>query len=130
MALERFNPAGMPPPISPYVNVVKATGALVFVSGQVAMDAQGQVVGAGDVAAQATLAFEHVERGLLAAGASFSDVVKVVIYLRNMEDRVRLVPIRARVFGEALPTSTIVEVSKLAHPDLLIEIEAVAVIST
>ena len=129
MALERFNPAGMPPPISPYVNVVKATGTLVFVSGQVAMDEQGQVVGVGDVVAQAELAFEHVGRGLRAAGAEFSDVVKVVIYVRNMEDRVKIVPLRARVFGEALPASTIVEVSKLAHPDLLIEIEAVAVTS-
>ena len=55
-------------------------------------------------------------------------MTKVTIYVRNMEDRVKIVPIRARFFGEALPASTIVEVSKLAHPDLLIEIEAIAVI--
>lgn len=128
MALERFNPDGMPPPISPYVNVVKARGTLVFVSGQVAMDERGQVVGVGDVVAQATLALEHVGRGLRAAGAESSHVTKVTIYVRNMEDRVKIVPIRARFFGETLPASTIVEVSKLAHPDLLIEIEAIAVI--
>ncbi|MDP8922242.1 MAG: RidA family protein [Chloroflexota bacterium] len=128
MALERFNPEGMPPPISPYVNVVRARGMLVFVSGQVAMDERGQVVGVGDVEAQARLALEHVGRGLRAAGAEPSHVTKVTIYVRNMEDRVKIVPIRARFFGETLPASTIVEVSKLAHPDLLIEIEAVAVI--
>ncbi len=128
MALERFNPEGMPPPISPYVNVVKARGTQVYVSGQVAMDEQGQVVGVGDVVAQATLALEHVARGLRAAGAEPSHVTKVTIYVRNMEDRVKIVPLRARFFGDALPASTIVEVSKLAHPDLLIEIEAIAVI--
>ena len=128
MALERFNPAEMPPPISPYVNVVKARGTQVYVSGQVAMDERGQVVGVGDVEAQATLALEHVERGLRAAGAEPSHVTKVTIYVRNMEDRVKIVPIRAAFFGDELPASTIVEVSKLAHPDLLIEIEAIAVI--
>jgi 2-iminobutanoate/2-iminopropanoate deaminase len=128
MAFERFNPAGMPPPISPYVNVVKARGTLVFVSGQVAMDERGAVVGAGDVVAQCETALEHVARGLRAAGAGPEHVAKVTIYVRNMEDRVKIVPVRARFFGDALPASTIVEVSKLAHPDLLIEIEAVAVI--
>ncbi len=128
MALERMNPDGMPPPISPYVNVVKASGTMVFVSGQVAMDERGAVVGVGDVEAQTTLIFEHIGRGLRTAGAGFGDVTKVTIYVRNMEDRAKIVPIRARVFGDALPASTIVEVSKLAHPDLLIEIEAIAVI--
>ncbi len=128
MGLERFNPAGMLPPISPYANVVKARGTQVYVSGQVAMDERGQVVGAGDVVAQATLALEHVGRGLRAAGADPSHVTKVTIYVRNMEDRVKVVPLRAQFFGDTLPASTIVEVSKLAHPDLLIEIEAVAVI--
>ena len=79
MAKETFNPEGMPPPVGPYSNAVaSASGRMVFVAGQVAYDAEGKVVGKGDVAAQTRQVMENIKLALEAAGATFEDVVKVV----------------------------------------------------
>ena len=112
-------------PISHYTDAVRF-GNLLFLSGMVGVDAQGRVIGKGDVVAQAGATFENMQRILEAEGASFADVLKVTVYLRNVEDRARINPVRAEFFGDARPASTLVEVSKLVAPELLIEVEAVA----
>jgi reactive intermediate/imine deaminase len=127
MALERINPEGLGQPIGPYVNAVKA-GKLVFVSGQVAFGPDGQVVGVGDPEAQMVQIMESIGANLRAAGATFADVAKVTIFVTDMAHRVRLSPIRERYFQGSNPASTLVEVSALAHPDLLVEVEAIAVV--
>ena len=115
----------LPEPISHYTDAVRF-GNLLFISGMVGVDARGRVVGKGDVVAQARATFSNIGRVLEAEGASFADVLKVTVYLRNVEDRARINPVRAEFFGDARPASTLVEVSKLVHPELLIEVEAVA----
>ena len=112
-------------PISHYTDAVRF-GNLLFISGMVGVDAQGRVVGEGDVVAQARATFGNIGRVLESEGGSFADVLKVTVYLRNVEDRARINPVRAEFFGDARPASTLVEVSKLVHPGLLIEVEAVA----
>lgn len=113
------------PPISHYTDAVRC-GDFVFISGAVACDAQGRVVGKGDVEAQATKVFENIAAVLDAVGLNFSDIAKVTVYLVNIEDRARINPVRQRFFGEARPASTLVAVSWLVHPDLLVEVDAVA----
>ena len=112
-------------PISHYTDAVRF-GNLLFISGMVGVDAQGRVIGKGDVVAQARATFDNLKHILESEGASFADVLKVTVYLRNVEDRARINPVRAEFFGDARPASTLVEVSKLVAPELLIEVEAVA----
>ena len=116
---------GLVEPISHYTDAVRF-GNLLFISGMVGVDAQGRVIGRGDVVAQARATFSNMKRILEAEGASFADVLKVTVYLRNVEDRARINPVRAEFFGDARPASTLVEVSKLVVPELLIEVEAIA----
>jgi 2-iminobutanoate/2-iminopropanoate deaminase len=122
---EELRVDGLPEPISHYTDAVRANG-LLFVSGIVAVDAGGAVVGAGDVVAQAKQVFALLGRVLDAAGAAPGDVVKVTVYLLDKGDRERINPVRRRFFGAARPASTLVEVSGLAVPGALLEVEAVA----
>lgn len=112
-------------PISHYTDAVRV-GDLLFVSGCVPADAQGNVVGGDDVAAQARKVFENIGVILGAAGATFADVAKVTVYLTDIDDRPAINPVRQEVFGGAKPASTLVEVSRLAIPGIKIEVEAVA----
>lgn len=124
--IRRFRLAGvLPEPISHYTDAVQA-GGLLFVSGMLPVDSRGEIVGAEDVVAQAEQTLANVGAALEAAGASFADVVKVGVFVRRMEDRAAINTVRTRVFGTARPASTLVEVTALAHPDALLEIEAVA----
>jgi reactive intermediate/imine deaminase len=102
-------------------------GDLLFVSGCVPVDGDGRLVG-GDVVAQARQVFANVGEVLAAGGASFADVVKVTVYLIDIDDRARINPVREEVFGETRPASTLVEVSALAVPGAKLEVEAVALI--
>ncbi|MGB2952185.1 MAG: RidA family protein [Gaiellaceae bacterium] len=124
---EEIRVAGQPEPISHYAHAVRA-GDLVFISGCVPVDAEGLLVGGGDVVAQARQVFRNIEAVLTAAGASFADVAKVTVYLTSVEDRPKINPVRQEFFGEARPASTLVEVSRLAIPGAKIEVEAVAVL--
>ena len=126
IAREEYRVAGLPEPISHYTDAVQA-GGLLFVSGCVPVDERGQLVGSGDVVAQARQVFANMGRVLAAAGARFADILKVTVYLLDMDDRVRINPVRQAVFGETRPASTLVEVSRLAVPGALLEIDAVAV---
>jgi reactive intermediate/imine deaminase len=115
-------------PISHYTDGVEA-GGFLYVSGMLPVDAAGGLVGAGDVIAQSEQVLSNVGAVLSAAGATFDDVVRVGVYVRHMADRERINTVRRRYFGDARPASTLVEVSALAHPDALVEIEAVALLS-
>ena len=116
---------GLAEPISHYADAVRA-GNLLFISGLVAVDERGELVGGDDVAAQARQVFANMRVVLEAAGCRFADVVKVTVYLTDVDDRPKINPVRQDVFGDARPASTLVEVSRLAVPGAKVEIEAVA----
>jgi 2-iminobutanoate/2-iminopropanoate deaminase len=121
-----YRVAGMPEPISHYTDAVRANG-LLFLSGCIAVDERGELVGADDVVAQARRVFGNIGRVLEAAGAGFEDVVKVTVYLTDIADRPLINPVRRQVFGRARPASTLVEVSRLALAGAKLEVDAVAV---
>jgi enamine deaminase RidA (YjgF/YER057c/UK114 family) len=126
MTVERIQPPGLrKSPV--YAHVVKA-GNTIYIAGQVAQDEQGQVVGRGDITAQAIQVFENLSKALTAAGAGFSDLVKITIYITDPRFREPLGKVRTQYIRDALPASTLVVVAGLAEPDYLIEIEAVAVV--
>ena len=116
---------GLPEPISHYTDAVQA-GGLLFVSGCIPVDARGQLVGGDDAVAQARQVFANVGCVLSAAGAGFGDVVKVTVYLIDIDDRPRINPVRQEAFGDARPAITLVEVSRLALPGARVELDAVA----
>src|SRR5438552_4705070 len=124
---EEIRVPGMSEPISHFTQVVKA-GLLVCVSGCVATDAQGRTVGGGDVPAQARQVHENLKTCLAAAGATFADVCKVTVFLRNVADREKVNVVRQEYFGRHRPASTLVEISRLVRDDFLVEIEAIAVL--
>lgn len=104
---------------------------LIYISGLVGNDSKGKVVGPGDMHAQAKQVFENVRLALEAAGGSFKDVVKLNFYLTDMSRADEVRAVRAQyINAEAPPASTLVEVSKLAAPEYLVEIEAVAAIAS
>ncbi len=122
-----YRVAGLSEPLSHYTDAVTA-GDLLFVSGVVPVDEEGELVGGDDVAAQARQVFANMSRVLEAAGAAFADVVKVTVFLTDVDDRPLINPVRQDVFGQTRPASTLVEVSRLAIPGARIEVEAVAVV--
>jgi 2-iminobutanoate/2-iminopropanoate deaminase len=125
---EEIDVAGQAEPISHYAHAVRAEGALLFVSGVVPVDATGRLIGGEDVVAQARAVFRNLGAVLAAGGASFSDVVKVTVFLTDVDDRPRINPVREEAFGPSRPASTLVEVSRLAVPGARIEVEAIAVL--
>jgi reactive intermediate/imine deaminase len=102
---------------------------LIFVSGQVAVDADGQIVGKGDVGAQSRQAFKNVEAVLAQAGASLRDVVKITTFIVPMNRYSEFAMVRAEIFDGRYPASSTVGVASLVSADYLIEIEAVAAIA-
>lgn len=103
-------------------------GDLVFVSGQAAVGDNGEVVGVGDFGAQARKAVANLERVLLGAGSSLAQVIKVTILVTDMSHFSEVVELRKDVFTPPYPADTICEVSALAYPELMFEIEAVALV--
>jgi 2-iminobutanoate/2-iminopropanoate deaminase len=118
---------GQAEPISHYTDAVRA-GALLFVSGCISVDGEGRLVGGDDVVVQARQVFANIGAILEAGGATFADVVKVTVYLIDVEDRMLINPVREAVFGDVRPASTLVEVSALAIPGAKLEVEAVALV--
>jgi 2-iminobutanoate/2-iminopropanoate deaminase len=111
-----------------YSHVVAVEGRrLVFIAGQLARDREGNVVGKGDMRAQIRQVGENVKAALQAAGATLNDLVKTTTYVTDIEVFFKHVDVRMEYFGAALPTSTTVEVRRLAHPDFLVEVEAMAI---
>ena len=129
MSQKRFlTPATLSPPFG-YSHVVEApAGTMVYISGQVPLDAEGQLVGEGDFAAQTRQVFENLTRALEAADATWSDVVKLDYFLRDVGQIGAVRAIRDEYVDTANPpASTLVEVSSLFRPDVLVEIQAVAI---
>ena len=118
---------GLPEPISHYADAVRA-GDLLFISGCVPVDSAGRLVGGDDVVAQTERVFEQIGLVLAASGAAAGDVVKVTVFLTDVDERPLVNTVRRRFFGEARPASTLVEVSRLAIPGARIEVEAIALI--
>jgi reactive intermediate/imine deaminase len=115
----------LPEPLSHYTDAVRA-GDTLWISGLLALDAAGSLVGDADVVAQTDQIFRHLERLLAHCDAGFENVVKVAVFLTDISARPAINEVRKRYFGDARPASTLVEVSALAHPEALVEIEAVA----
>jgi reactive intermediate/imine deaminase len=118
---------GLAEPISHFTDAVLA-GGFLYVSGIVAVDGDGRLVGGDDVVAQTRQVFENMRAVLEAAGCGFEDVVKVTVFLTDVDDRARINPVRQEVFGDARPASTLVEVPRLAVDGAKVEIECVAVV--
>ena len=110
---------------SPVVTV--KGGTLVFVSGLLARDKEGNIVKKGDMGAQIAQVGENLRLALASAGARLEDLVRTTTYVTDIDEFFRHVEIRQRYLGAALPTSTTVEVRRLSHPDFMVEIEAFAV---
>jgi 2-iminobutanoate/2-iminopropanoate deaminase len=127
--VKRTNPPALSAPTG-YTHIVEVTGPnkTIYISGQIAYDAKGDIVGAGDMKAQAEQVFKNLEAALKAAGATFSDVVKMNSYITDMSKIQAVRDVRARYFGDTLPASTFVQVAGLVRPELLLEIEVVAVV--
>ena len=101
---EEFAVPGLAPPVSHYCDAVRF-GDLLFVSGMVGVDADGKVVGEGDAARQTRQIFENMKKVLDAAGARFADVLKVTVFMTNIDDRRRINPVRQEFFGAARPAA-------------------------
>lgn len=117
-----------PAPVGPYNQAIRASGAMVFVSGQIALDpASGELVGGNDVAKQTEQVMRNLEAVLAAANVSWSQVVKTTVFLADMNDFATVNGIYARYFDEATaPARACVEVARLPK-DVLVEIDCIAV---
>jgi reactive intermediate/imine deaminase len=129
MAKTSINPEGAAEPVGPYAHVTVAPpgGRLVFCSGAVAFGPDGRVVGE-DIVAQTRQTMENLRLALAAAGATFADVVKITNYVTDVREYPKIAPVREEYLRQPYPASTMVEVKGLLYPELLIEIEAIAVV--
>ena len=120
------------PEARPVANYKMATrmegGRLLYIAGQVARDAEGNVLAPGDIRTQAREVFQNVQRVLQAAGGDLPDLLKMTTYITRREDVPTVAEIRQQFIPGELPASTLIVVSRLAQPDLLIEVEGMAAI--
>ena len=122
------NPSSVAPPMKPhYSNSIRTeSGPLLFVAGQVALDADGKLVVEGDIRAQATQVLENIRAIVEANGGTMADIAQVTVYVRDIAAFNTISDIRESYFPKDGPASAIVEVSALAWPEFLLEIAAVA----
>ena len=130
MPIEEVRNADLNRPLGVFSQAVRceASGTLLFISGLTARDPDGNVVGAGDIKFQTETILENMRKLLAVAGGSMADIVKVTVFIRDMELFDQIHEVRRRYFSEPYPASSMVEVSRLVSPEHLIEIEAVAAI--
>lgn len=126
MPKQTINPQTLPKAVG-YSHIVKA-GNLVFVAGQVAVDANGNVVGAGDIEQQARQVYANLKAALVAAGGRVEDVVSTTTYLTSRDYILPIRKAREQFYGANPPASTLLIVSGLARPEFLMEVDAVAAI--
>jgi len=116
----------------PVANYQMATrqesGRLVYISGQVAWDAEGNTVGRGDIRAQARQVFQNLRQVLQEAGGDLSDLLKMTTYVTRLDDYPAVVEVRQEFFPDGLPASTLIVVASLFHTDWLLEVEGMAAI--
>jgi 2-iminobutanoate/2-iminopropanoate deaminase len=116
-------------PLGIYSQAVKAEGSrLLFISGMTARDKDGNIVGKGDMKAQTRQVLENIKAVLEKAGATFDQIIKVTVFITDMSRFKEIHEVRAQYFKKDYPASTMVQVSGLVSPDMLIEIEAIAVL--
>lgn len=123
--IQRINPKGMTQPTA-YTHVVRHDN-LLFLSGQVSTDAEGNVVGEGDMGAQVRQVLENMKAVLASQGADFGNVVKITIYTTDIDAYLKTGDIRREYWTEGAPASTLVQVERLARPSFLVEIESTAI---
>jgi reactive intermediate/imine deaminase len=131
--ISRMNPETVAPPIGSYSHAVRVEtdgAAWIYVSGQIALDGDGRLVGRGDLAAQTEQVFQNLENVLRVNGATFEDVVKIQTYLTTLEGLAESREVRGRYLPSEPPASTAVRITGLVLPDALIEIDVVAVVAT
>jgi 2-iminobutanoate/2-iminopropanoate deaminase len=126
---KEYSVPGLSPPISHYCDAVQF-GNMLFISGIAPLDQDLNVIGGDDVVAQAEAIFVAMDKILKLAGAGFGDILKVTVFLTDVDDRTKINPVRQRYFGEARPASTLIEVSRLAIPGMKVEVEAVVGLPT
>lgn len=117
---------GHPQPFSQ--GILAPSGRMVWVAGQVALDEGGNVVGVGDAARQTELALENMKAVLAEAGATLSDVVKLTVFLTDMRNFPQIQEVRSRYFATDPPASSTIGINQLVHPNLLVEIEGLAIV--
>jgi 2-iminobutanoate/2-iminopropanoate deaminase len=127
MSREEIRVEGLAEPVSHYTDAVRA-GGFLHVSGIVGVDGEGRLVGGDDVIAQTRSVFENMRKVLEAGGCGFEDVVKVTIFLTDIDERPLINPLRQQMFGAKRPASTLVEVPRLAVEGAKVEIECVALV--
>ena len=126
---ENLFPAGISKPTGHWTTVTTARpGKLVFVSGLTAKNERGEIVGVGDVRAQTRQVCENLAAAMRAAGGSLADILRVDVYIRDMNGFKDIHEIRREYFGPNPPASTMVAVAGFTHPDMLIEINAIAAV--
>jgi len=124
-----LQPKTVPKPISSYSQGVKVKGGhFLFLSGQVPLDAEGNLVGKGDIRAQTRQVFENLKALLEEGRGSLENIVKLTVFLRNIEDYKAFVETRSQFIGKDYPASTLIAVKDLVNKDWLVEVEAIAVI--
>ena len=134
MKIERIQPPGvdvrMQEGKAAYTHVVTVAGPgkMIYIAGQLARDANGNIVGPGDMRAQLEQTFKNLDACLKAAGATWADVVKTNTFVTDYEAFSQCREVRMRYFGVATPTSTTIQISRLAQPEAMVEIEMIAVI--
>ncbi len=130
MGKKTLNPEGMPIPRGSYSQVAIAKpGRLVFIAGNTASDPEGKTVGVGDVRAQTRYALTKLIRGVEAAGGTKEDLVSLTVFTTDARYHRDVNEVRREVLGSNFPTSTMVQVVALARPELLVEINAIAVVA-
>jgi 2-iminobutanoate/2-iminopropanoate deaminase len=127
MSREEYRVEGLSEPISHYTDAVRG-GDLLFLSGVVAVDRAGGLVGGEDVVAQTRQVFANMRAVLDAGGCGLEDVVEVTVFLTDVDDRPRIDRVREDAFGSFRPASTLVEVPRLAVEGAKVEIECVALV--
>jgi 2-iminobutanoate/2-iminopropanoate deaminase len=127
MSREEIRVDTLAEPMSHYTDGVRA-GGFLYVSGVIAVDGDGRLVGGDDVVAQTRQVLDNMRAILEAGGCGFEDVVKVTIFLTDIDERPLINPLRQLAFGSARPASTLVEVSRLVLPGAKVEIECVALV--
>ena len=116
---------GVAPPAGHYSHAIIASGRMLFVAGQVALDAEGRLVGPADAGAQARQVLINLQRIIESAGASMADVARTTVYLTRLEDRGPVAEVRAEFFPPPPPANTLLVVASLAQPEFLVEIDAI-----
>jgi len=133
--IERLQPPGVNvrlqqgKPAYSHVVTVNGPGKTIYIAGQLARDLEGNIVGPGDMRAQMEQTFKNLDACLKVAGASWADVVKTNTYVTDFTEFSKCSDVRMRYFGVASPTSTTVQISRLAQPEAMLEIEMIAVVS-